>query len=137
MSTYRQFLKGRLLGGRMIPIEVRSKTEAMEGAVRQFAERRMSFALDRLRNVQQIAVSIEDVNGPKGGIDKHCRIFAEFGFASIVIDETQPSWQSAVTHAIRRLVRTATEEMQRVNWSSSRSRRRTRPKVSRREVNFR
>jgi hypothetical protein len=118
----------------MIATEVRAKSDCIENDVRRFAERRIGFALDRLRNIRRIAVSIEDVNGPKGGVDKHCRILAEFGFASIVIDEMQPSWQSAVTNAIRRLARTATKEMQRINRASSHNRRRTPPNVSRQEA---
>lgn len=103
----------------MIPIEVRSKTDDMESLIRQFAERRISFALDHLRNLRRIAITLEDVNGPKGGADKHCRIVAELGFTSIVLDETQPDWQSAVARAIHRLDRNATQELQRVNRSGS------------------
>lgn len=115
----------------MIPIEVRSKTDGMETLIRQFAERRISFALDHLSNLRRIAISIEDVNGPKGGADKHCRIVAELGFTSVVLDETQPDWQSAVARAIHRLDRKATEELQRVNRSGARSAHRTHFRTSR------
>jgi putative sigma-54 modulation protein len=115
----------------MIPIEVRSKTVGMEILIRQFAERRISFALDHLRNLRRIAISIEDVNGPKGGADKHCRIVAELGFTSVVLDETQPDWQSAVARAIHRLDRKATHELQRVNGSGLRSAHRSHRRTSR------
>jgi hypothetical protein len=36
-----------------------------------------------------------------------------------VIEETQPSWQSAVVRAIHRVARKAARELQRVNRSSS------------------
>jgi putative sigma-54 modulation protein len=104
----------------MISVEVRSKTDDMEPLIRQFAERRISFALDHLSNVRRIAISVEDVNGPKGGADKHCRIVAELAFTSLVLDETQPDWQSAVARAIHRLDRKATQELQRVNRSGFR-----------------
>jgi hypothetical protein len=58
----------------MIAIDVRSKNVS-ENHIRQFAERRISFALDHLRDLQRLAISIEDVNSPKGGSDKHCRIW--------------------------------------------------------------
>jgi putative sigma-54 modulation protein len=109
----------------MISIEVRSKTDDMESLIREFAERRIGFALDHLSNLRRIAISIEDVNGPKGGADKHCRIIAELGFTSLVLDETQPDWQSAVARAIHRLDRKATQELQRVNRSGLRSAHRT------------
>jgi hypothetical protein len=104
----------------MIAIEVRSKSNSIEREVRRFAERRVSFALDRLRNLRRIAISIEDVNGPKGGADKRCRIVAEFAFTSIVLEETRPSWESAVTRAFHRVTQKASRDLQRVNRSSSR-----------------
>jgi len=79
----------------------------------------MSFALDHLRDIPRIDISIKDVNGPKGGSDKHCRIRAVFSFASIVLEETQPDWQVAVARAIHRLDRTATKELQRIKWTAS------------------
>lgn len=97
----------------MIPIDVRFKSNAPDGEIAQFAERRIHFAFDRLRDVRRVLISIEDVNGPKGGADKHCRIVAEFAFGSVVVDETRSVWQSAVARAIRRVARKATRDMQR------------------------
>lgn len=114
----------------MIPIEVRSKTDDIETLIQQFAERRISFALDHLRSLRRIAISIEDVNGPKGGADKHCRLVAEFGFTSLVLEETQSDWQSAVARAIHRLDRRATEDLQRVNRSGYRKAHRARVRTS-------
>jgi putative sigma-54 modulation protein len=118
----------------MIPIEVRSKTYDMESLIRQFVERRISFALDHLRDLRRITISIEDVNGPKGGADKHCQILAEFAFTSLVLEETQPDWQTAIARAIHRLDRKATQELKRVNQSGSHSAHRTRVRTSRAPV---
>ena len=114
----------------MIFVEVRSKDD-FENQIRQFAERRISFALDHLRDLRRLAISLEDVNGPKGGADKHCRIVADFGFTSMVIEETQPDWQSAVARAIHRLDRKATQELQRVNRTGFHSAHRVRSRTSR------
>ncbi|HUY95994.1 MAG TPA: hypothetical protein VMU71_11870 [Terracidiphilus sp.] len=99
----------------MIPIEVRSKSNSFDGDLVQFVEHRMRLALDRVRDLRRIVVSVEDVNGPKGGPDKHCRVLAEFGFASLVAEETQPTWQSAVARAIHRIARNAVRVLRRVN----------------------
>lgn len=104
----------------MIPIiEVRSKTDVLEKDLRQFAERRVGFALDHLRRIRRVCISVEDVNGPKGGVDKRCRICATVGFAPIVLEETQTDWQMAVARAIHRLDRTATQRVQRMNGPTS------------------
>ena len=99
----------------MIPIEVRSQLNALESEIRTFAERRISFALDHLRRVRRIQISLEDVNGPKGGRDKHCRIVAEIGSSSMVLDEKQPDWQIAVARAVHRLGRSASERSSRIS----------------------
>jgi len=103
----------------MIPIEIRSKIDCPDREIRQFTEHRMSFALDRFQNLRRIVVFIEDVNGPKGGPDKLCRIVAEFRFAEVVVEEVQTNWQSSVAHAIRRVARKTARELGRVNRSCS------------------
>lgn len=107
--------------------------DARESEIQQFAERRISFALDHLRNVRRIAISLEDVNGPKGGVDKHCRIVAEVGVSSIVLEETEHDWQSAVARAIHRLDRKATQELERINRSSARNAHRATRRISRKK----
>lgn len=99
----------------MIPIEVRSKSNAFDGDLVQFVQHRMRLAMDRVRDLRRIVVSVEDVNGPRGGPDKRCRVLAEFGFASLVAEETQPTWQSAVARAIHRIARNAARVLRRVN----------------------
>jgi putative sigma-54 modulation protein len=99
----------------MIPIEVRSKSNSFDGDLVPFVEHRMRLSMDRVRDLRRVVVSIEDVNGPRGGPDKHCRVMAEFGFASLVAEETQPTWQSAVARAIHRIARNAVRVLRRVN----------------------
>jgi hypothetical protein len=108
----------------VIPIEVHSKSRSIDGEVAPFAEARLKFALDRLRDLRRILISVEDVNGPKGGPDKHCRVVAEFAFSTVVAQETQPTWQAAVARAVHRISRNAVRELQRVNGAAARRGRR-------------
>lgn len=89
----------------MIPLEIRSKGNCPTAMLRRFVERKITFAFDRLPDVRHVVVSITDLNGPKGGSDKFCRLIAEFGFTSLIIEEVQPTWQGALARAIRRLAR--------------------------------
>ena len=42
---------------------------------REYVEHRLGFALGRFQNsVRRITVHVEDLNGPRGGIDKNCRL---------------------------------------------------------------
>jgi putative sigma-54 modulation protein len=53
--------------------------------------------------VQVIKVTIDDVNGPKGGKDKHCRVVIySKGMPDIVITDNQTSVMSAVNIALSR-----------------------------------
>lgn len=56
-------------------IDVRSKNLDLTPAERAHAEHSLSTALDRFGSrIAQVRVSVADVNGPKGGIDKICRV---------------------------------------------------------------
>lgn len=43
-------------------------------ALRRYVERRLNFALGRFPQVVRATVRLGDLNGPRGGIDKWCRI---------------------------------------------------------------
>ena len=53
--------------------------------------------------VQTIEVTLDDINGPKGGKDKHCRIvILTKGMPDIVISDNQTSVMTAVNIALSR-----------------------------------
>ena len=83
-------------------IDIRSRGFALTHALREYVERRLRFALvhagDRVRRV---AVRLTDVNGPRGGNDKRCRIQVTLnGFPTVVIEDTEA--QSLPRHRSRR-----------------------------------
>jgi putative sigma-54 modulation protein len=56
-------------------VELRSRGFSLTPALRAYVERRLAFALDRhLDRIARVSVVLADVNGPKGGADKACRI---------------------------------------------------------------
>ncbi|MBI5542449.1 MAG: HPF/RaiA family ribosome-associated protein [Deltaproteobacteria bacterium] len=56
-------------------IEVRGKGVEITSGLRTFVERRARLALgSRSEKIDRLQVWIEDVNGPKGGTDKVCRV---------------------------------------------------------------
>ena len=108
------------IGGKMIPFEIRCK-ECATDEIREYAERRVSFALNRFRDVRRVVVSLDDLNGPKGGMDKFCRIVAEFGFASVVVEEVQMDWHAAIARATHRLSQKVARELKRANRPPART----------------
>ena len=69
------------------------------------SERRLHFATDRFReNIREISVALSDVNGPRGGIDKQCKITATFWRGGTVeIEEKRSSFIDAIGRAAKRL----------------------------------
>lgn len=71
----------------------------------QFAQHRVGNALSRFdRRIQSISVSIEDVNGPRGGIDKRCRIDVRLQRKGrIVVTATAENAHAAIAKAAMRV----------------------------------
>jgi putative sigma-54 modulation protein len=70
-------------------ITIRSTEVPLSSQRRQQIERRAVFAMSRLAwRVQRVDVSLGDLNGPRGGIDKQCRVRVHFdrGPAAVVQD---------------------------------------------------
>lgn len=45
------------------------------GSLKEYIERRVSFALDRFEeSINSVSVTLEDTNGPRGGVDQMCRV---------------------------------------------------------------
>ena len=109
----------------MIPIDIRSRSKSLNHEISLFSRRRVSFALDRFRNPRRVIIFLEDVNGPKGGPDKLCRIIAEFGFASVVVEEIQSEWHVAISLAIHRVAHKLACKLARNKHASPHSTRRS------------
>jgi hypothetical protein len=59
----------------MMKVRLRGQGTQVSSALRAHAERCLEFALRRFGNrIDRVSVWLEDVNGPRGGVDKRCRI---------------------------------------------------------------
>ena len=58
-----------------MPIQIVARNLELTSAQREIVERRLAFALGRFGDrVARMTVSVEDLNGPRGGLDQRCRI---------------------------------------------------------------
>lgn len=56
-------------------IEVRSRDAEMSVEMREMTAEKMKHALARFRDhITSVKVAVSDANGPKGGVDKMCRV---------------------------------------------------------------
>jgi len=75
--------------------------------LRELAQRRVRFVMRRLAwLVPQATVQLSDVNGPRGGVDKRCRVALQpVGMERVVITSVARDWRSALDHALSRAAR--------------------------------
>jgi putative sigma-54 modulation protein len=83
-------------------------------AIRQI-NHRLSFAFSRVQDaIQSISVIVSDVNGPKGGIDKLCRILIKSPhLTDIVISENQSNMTVAIDRCIARARQSLSRKLKR------------------------
>ncbi|MEN9903551.1 MAG: hypothetical protein RLZZ555_116 [Pseudomonadota bacterium] len=71
---------------------------------RLLVERRVRLALQRLQGQVQLArISLRDINGPKGGVDKQCQVLlTTAGHGQVVIVSRAEHAQGALNQALQR-----------------------------------
>ena len=88
-------------------IDIQARRFSPTRSLRRYTERRIRFALTRFEErIQRISMWVADVNGPKGGRDKQCRLqVVLIGNTDIIIEDTQTNPYVAINRAIERAVR--------------------------------
>lgn len=80
--------------------------------ISEYSNRRLGIALGRYHgSVQRVCVRFGDVNGPRGGLDKCCRMSAELvGGRRVIAEALGADFQVAVDRAANRLARAVSRE---------------------------
>ena len=78
---------------------------------------RLRFALRRLHAlVSRAKVQFSDVNGPRGGVDKQCRVELKTGKAgTFVITSLAGDWRTALEKSLARTTKALTRGLERAN----------------------
>ena len=84
---------------------IRGATDDTSTAIRDYAARRLSFALRRFeRQIDSVKVRVRDLNGPRRGVDARCSITAQLvGGRQVVVEATTDAPFASVTRAAARL----------------------------------
>jgi ribosomal subunit interface protein len=96
-------------------IHVRSKQVEVDETVRAHIEHRIEMSLGRLSSrIQRVNAQIIDLNGPRGGRDKACRIELRLlPTGSIFVEDTDADLYVAVGRAADRAARSASRAIER------------------------
>ena len=98
---------------------VRARDIADTTTIRAHVERRAGFSLSRFADLLgSVIVRLEDVNGPRGGLDKRCRIEVRGpSIGTVVVEDSGTSWVGAVDRAIATAGRATARAVARLNRS--------------------
>lgn len=86
---------------------------------REQVEKRVRFVLRRLRHgIRHARVSLRDVNGPRGGVDKECRVtLKRDGEGEVVVRIQARTAQNALIAALHQAARRLVRSQQRQRGS--------------------
>lgn len=95
-------------------------------AIRHYARRRLTTALGRYRQaLKSVRMSLTDINGPRGGVDKHCVIEVRVPTLNpIVVRERDADLYVAIDRAADRVDRAVARRLSRSRMNDSGSLRR-------------
>lgn len=97
-------------------VEIRIQSTDLAEALRSYIERRLHFSLGRFAGrLGRVKVRITDINGPRGGVDKWCRITAELRpSGKLIVNETvDTNLFAAIDHATEQIGRSFAREIER------------------------
>jgi putative sigma-54 modulation protein len=85
-----------------VNIDIRMATKRDSAALRQFAEHALTHKMgSRAEGIRCARIRLQDVNGPRGGVDKICRIRLEVaGRGDVSVSGKAAGWYEAVTMAV-------------------------------------
>lgn len=104
-------------------IDVQARDFSLTEALSAEIERRVIYPLSRRHDqIKRIVVRLGDVNGPKGGEDKYCRIKVEMpGQKDVYVEDVESDMYTAIYRAADRVSRTVSRRISRLRERSIRN----------------
>jgi ribosome hibernation promoting factor len=104
-------------------VEIRARHGQLSPILEEQLERRLHFALARFGGrIRRTSVIIEDINGPRGGEDQHCKIEVTLVPSGVIMAEaTDVEIEPAVGRAADRVARRVGDALDRKRTKRTRS----------------
>jgi hypothetical protein len=96
-------------------VQIRERGVELNPETSERIERSVRFALDRFqRRIKNVTIGLTDLNGPRGGVDKRCRVQVALEPSGLVlIQEDSPDLVAAVNVAAGRVGCAVARKLQR------------------------
>ncbi len=96
-------------------MEVRFHRIQNSDSLSRYIERRIQFALSRFGNkISAVTVRLEDLNGPKGGLDKKCQIIIRLKSRMLILEGVEENIYTAIDLTAERAQRQVTRTVNRL-----------------------
>lgn len=94
---------------------VQTRRVNLDSGTRELLDRRMQFALGQFDGwIQSLDVWVEDVNGPKGGVDKQCRVLVGLrGGKMIKVEDLDADLVTVINRTADRVSQAVGRELER------------------------
>jgi ribosomal subunit interface protein len=85
-------------------IDIQARSFTLTKALRKYAELKLKSSLSGCKErFQRVVVRLSDINGPRGGDDKHCHIQVVLpGMPDVIIEDTENDMYAAIDKATHR-----------------------------------
>lgn len=95
--------------------EVRGMGMIVPDSLHLYLERRLRFALGRFApRIRSVVARLSDLNGPRGGLDKHCQITIKFDPAGdLTVEDAAGQFTAAIDGAADRAARATARRLDR------------------------
>lgn len=100
-------------------LNIHARKVQLSESARKYIEQRASFAFSRTRHViNSLSVTVTDINGPRGGKDKQCKIMIRAdALPDIVVTEKQSSLGASINRALSRASQNLQQRLKRKHTS--------------------
>ena len=100
---------------RQMPVHIRAAQGDLRPVERDYVRRKLGIKLGKYaRSIERISVRLEDVNGPRGGVDQSCRIKVVLhALPSVVFESRDAALNAAVDAALAGVERAVRRTVQR------------------------
>jgi putative sigma-54 modulation protein len=98
-----------------VPVYIHAQQEELSADDRTYIRRKLGRHLGKFAgSIQRVSVRTEDVNGPRGGVDRVCRVkIVLSALASVVFEARDTSLGAAVDRALSGVERAVRRAVQR------------------------
>ncbi|MFZ5829985.1 MAG: HPF/RaiA family ribosome-associated protein [Planctomycetota bacterium] len=94
-------------------LEIRRQNVRLDDTMVEHIEKQMGVALNNFESwLRDVQVSLEDVNGPKGGVDKQCRVLVNLRSGKMLkVEDTAEDWTTVVNRTADRVGHVVAKEV--------------------------